>query len=131
MIDKSSLRPVDRPAAPGAPMMLKSAPDPLAFPQTLTGTLQPPTSGLSKDNALQQVAALQAVNATLTSVCQDVAKSMQPSDSEPARNFLFEQGDSQGRMDLITRLTGKLKDIVNPVIASLRPLTGTLSRSRP
>ncbi|MEM7044148.1 MAG: hypothetical protein AAF543_15170 [Pseudomonadota bacterium] len=127
MNDKHRGQADELPATAWRPASIKVGGDPLAFPKALAGTWPAPDD--SHRDALQHVAALDALGTACSSLARHTSRSVRSAATE-AGAAVVGRTDSQGRMDLITMLTAKLKDIVNPVIAGLRPLTGSLARSR-
>ena len=119
--DETNRRPMTR--APATPE--------LTFPQTLAGTWPSATAGCTRYDQLHHITALDAVAAALTAPPEQLARPVTSSASEPGTNIFARRADSQGRMDLIAMLTGKVKEFVNATIAGLRPLADSMPRSRP
>ncbi|NJO36922.1 MAG: hypothetical protein HC871_03945 [Rhizobiales bacterium] len=109
-------------------VMVDIRPDPLAFPSTLAGTWPAPDG--NDPGQLQHVHALDAVKTFLTSTCHHGSRSMRSWESVLG-SFFFGRADSQGRMDLIARISGKLKDFVNSPAMDQAGLSNATTRFKP
>lgn len=136
---QTSQRPDETSSAKDALIKLRTGPDPLMGPTTLAGTwpaLHDParnpmqhTEVPQRDHALHHVYALDAVKTSLTALCQHALRSMRSWESVPSIRFPFGRLDSQGRMDLLTMMTEKAKDFVNPARTRNSDLDGSMAKA--
>jgi hypothetical protein len=110
----------------GGPATNRTGRDTLVFPKTLAGAWCVPDAP-DRGTTLQHVHALDAVATFLTWFGHHAWRSMGSWESVLAL-FLAARADSQGRMDLIARVSSKVEDLVNLPSMSQARLSGTPSR---
>lgn len=136
---QTSQRPADTSSAMDTRIKRRTGPDPLAWPTTLAGTwpaLHDPardpmhhSQPFQSAHALHHVHALDAVKTFLTALCQHALRSMRSWESTPGIKFPLGRPDSQGRMDLMTKMAENVKDFVNPTRARDAGMSGPMAKA--